>query len=398
LFERTDRAGRRSWYGKFWSGDRQVKRRLGPVREPGGSEGLTRRQAERALRELMLRDRPAPPGTERLTFATAAERYVRHVADVRQRRRTTVRDYELIVRKHFAPFFAEKGMDAVDVHLVDAYMQSKQRDGLAANTVCNHMTLMYGIFRHAMRKGWASSNPVAAVDRPSQPATDPDIRFFTKEELEALIRAVPDDELGRLEAVLYLTAAMTGLRQGELAALRWCDVDWAAGLIRVRRSYTRGELTTPKSRRSSRAVPMADRLARELERHFQVSRFRADDDLVFAHPVAGSFYDASKMRKRFKAALGRACLKPMRFHDLRHTFGTQMAAAGTPLKAIQEWMGHRDYKTTSIYADYAPDPSNGRRWAQAAFGESGDLPAEPAIPAGQVARFSTVRWNADSGS
>ena len=45
-----------------------------------------------------------------------------------------------------------------------------------------------------------------------------------------------------------------------------------------------------------------------------------------------------------------------------------MAAAGAPLRALQEWMGHRDYKTTSIYADYAPDPSQGARWAEAAFG------------------------------
>jgi hypothetical protein len=58
----------------------------------------------------------------------------------------------------------------------------------------------------------------------------------------------------------------------------------------------------------------------------------------------------------------------VRFHDLRHTFGTHMAAAGAPLRAIQEWMGHRDHSTTQIYADHAPDPTNGRRWAEAAFG------------------------------
>ena len=50
----------------------------------------------------------------------------------------------------------------------------------------------------------------------------------------------------------------------------------------------------------------------------------------------------------------------MRFHDLRHTFGTQMAAAGAPLRAIQEWLGHADLRTTLIYADYALDPTRGR--------------------------------------
>ena len=83
----------------------------------------------------------------------------------------------------------------------------------------------------------------------------------------------------------------------------------------------------------------------------------ADDDLVFAHPQTGRPYDASKSRVRFKAALKRAELRDLRFHDLRHTYGTLMAAAGTPLRTLQGWMGHRDYKTTEIYADFAPDPT-----------------------------------------
>ncbi len=161
---------------------------------------------------------------------------------------------------------------------------------------------------------------------------------------------------------------MTGLRR-ELLALRWQDVDWTAGLVRVRRSFTRGEFGTPKSRRSSRAVPMADRVATELERHFQASEFQGDDALVFCHPQTGGVFDPSKLRKRFTTAVTRAGLRPIRFHDLRHTFGTRMAAAGAPLRMIQEWMGHRDYKTTSLYADYAPDPTQGAAWAQRAFRE-----------------------------
>ena len=74
------------------------------------------------------------------------------------------------------------------------------------------------------------------------------------------------------------------------------------------------------------------------------------------------------MRKRFKAALSAAGIRPVRFHDLRHSYGTAMAAAGAPLRALQEWMGHSDYKTTSLYADFAPDPSQGAAWAEAAFG------------------------------
>ena len=92
--------------------------------------------------------------------------------------------------------------------------------------------------------------------------------------------------------------------------------------------------------------------------------------LVFCHPQTGGPYDASKSRVRFKAALKRASLRELRFHDLRHTYGTLMAAVGTPLRTLQGWMGHRDYKTTEIYADFAPDPTQGAKWAERAFGSA----------------------------
>ena len=77
-----------------------------------------------------------------------------------------------------------------------------------------------------------------------------------------------------------------------------------------------------------------------------------DDDLVFCHPEIGGPLDHSKVLKRIKDALDAAGVRRVRFHDLRHTFGTQMAAAGVPMRTLQEWMGHRDIKTTMIYADY----------------------------------------------
>jgi integrase len=119
-------------------------------------------------------------------------------------------------------------------------------------------------------------------------------------------------------------------------------------------------------------VPIADRVAGELDRHFKASPWQADDDLVFAHPVLGTVLDASKLRKRFARALERAGVRPVRFHDLRHTFGTRMAAARAPLRSIMEWMGHRDFSTTLVYADFAPDPTAGAQFAARAFGRSGD--------------------------
>jgi integrase len=374
---------RGAWYGKWRVGDRQVKRKLGPIREPGSSQGLTRKQAEAALRRLMTEVRVVVP-EERMTLADAGERFLHHVEHVRGRKASTVQDYRIILERHLVPNFGSKAIDRITSDDVGRYLAAKRNAGLAPKTVSNHLVVAHGLFGFALKRGWVTANPVAATERPSSQGTDPDIRFLDRDDLEALLRAVPrDDVLGPVDAVVYLTAAMTGLRQGELVALRWRDVDWAAGLVRVRRNYTRGEWGTPKSRRSSRAVPLADRVAADLERHFQASAYQGDDDLVFCHPHSGRPYDASKMRMRFKAALKRAALRPLRFHDLRHTFGTRMAAVGVPMRTLQEWMGHRDFATTLIYADFAPDPAQGAAFAKRAFGD--DFEKLPAFDRGRTA-------------
>ena len=100
---------------------------------------------------------------------------------------------------------------------------------------------------------------------------------------------------------------------------------------------------------------MADEVAGELEPLFQGSHWQADDDLVFAHPATGGPLHKTGVSHRMQKALKVAGLDGAhRFHDLRHTFGTRMAAAGVPLRTLQEWLGHRDLATTQIYADYAP--------------------------------------------
>jgi integrase len=99
---------------------------------------------------------------------------------------------------------------------------------------------------------------------------------------------------------------------------------------------------------------MTDRLAGELDRWSRRTVYRGDDDLVFAHPQTGNPLDRSKVTRRFQAACCAASVRPIRFHDLRHTFATRLAAAGQPMRAIQEFLGHADSKTTQIYAHYAP--------------------------------------------
>jgi integrase len=101
-------------------------------------------------------------------------------------------------------------------------------------------------------------------------------------------------------------------------------------------------------------VPLAQRVYDELRLWRWGSLYDHDDDLVFAHPETGAPLDRAKLVRRFKQALERASVRRITFHELRHTFGTRMAAAGVPMRTIQHWMGHADGKTTQIYAHYQP--------------------------------------------
>lgn len=392
LYVRSDSAGRETWYGHWRAGGRQIKRRIGPKRPPGSREGLTRTQAEAQLRE-MIGQIPAPgPVGERLTVAEAGDRYLRHL-QAAGRKPSTIAAVRGHLEHWHRPFFAGRTLEAVqpeDVESLIRLMQAGQRPGglartkpLSAKTIRNAIGTLNALYNHAVRRRWATSNPVLEVDLPAD-SPDEDIRFLEPAEVDAVAAAAIAGPYRQLDQALYVTAAMTGLREGELIALRWRDVDWPAGRIRVRQNYVLGEFGTPKSRRSTRSVPMADRVGAELDGLHQASRRRGDDDLVFADPMTGGPLAKAAILRRFRKALRAAHLDDThRFHDLRHTFGTRMAAAGVPMRTLQEWMGHRDIATTQRYADYAPAPAHEAALIADAFGSASasafaDAPTAPA--------------------
>ena len=164
-----------------------------------------------------------------------------------------------------------------------------------------------------------------------------------------------DAPMWRLERSLYLVAALTGLRRGELLGLRWREVDFTAGRIRVRSNLVRGKiLRKPKTKRSGRrSVPMVDEVAGELDRLSQASAFTHLDDLVFGHPVTGE--PLTPMPSPSGSIGGsRARVTSVTFHELRHTYGTTMAAGGMSLRDLQEYPGRADSKTTQVYAHFQP--------------------------------------------
>jgi integrase len=358
------------YYGKWRTRDgRQVMRRLGPARPRGTRDGLTKTQAEAELRRLMSSEphiRVAHTG--RKTMADLAEV---HLA-LKERmglKRSTIRGYRSLIQAHLVSFFGSRALDRITESNIAQFDRYLQQSGLKPQTRRNVLGFTGAMFETAKKRRWVSTNPVAEYEKPRRPRSEADeLRFLSLEELEAVVRAMPDDPEGRVERALVLTAAMTGMRRGELLGLRWKDVDWPARKIRVVRTFVGGRPDTPKSERSRRDVPMADRVATELQRLWGVTPYQDDEDPVFAHPRGtGLPLDGSAVSKRFQLALKRAGVRRVRFHDLRHTFGTMMARdPRVSMRTLQGWLGHADPSTTAIYAHFAPNELHAG-WIQEAF-------------------------------
>lgn len=367
LYVRVDAAGRETWYGKWWQNGRQVKRKIGLKRAAGSREGLTRSQAEAELRRLIGEVQVKPRIGEKLTVGDVSEHYIAQ-ARRRGRKRSTLEDIESDTRVHLKQFFGERSFDSVVGADVVDLISTLEGKGLAPKTIRDIVATLSALFNFAKapQRRWAAENPCEGVELPAVPERT-EIRFLTLEEVDAAIANVPDGIYKAIDKAMIRTAAMTGLRKGELVALRWRDIDWPAARIRIRQNYVRGEFGTPKSKRSTRSVPMADEVGGELERLFKRSSFQGDDDLVFAHPLTGGPMPKANVTRRFRKALKAAGLDDShRFHDLRHTFGTRMAATGeVSMRTLQEWMGHRSLATTEIYADYAPSAAEGEMIARA---------------------------------
>lgn len=353
------------WYGRWRdaSGGR-FNRKVGPL------DGMTRKQAERALQAMIDGDEAPGIVTHREDTVPAIGAKTLQWLEAKGRKKSHLETFERHVRVHMTPFFRDDPIARIDQDDIEAFMARLRRSGLAPKTIRNIHGSLHTVFAYAIRKRKLARNVVSLVEPPAK-VDSPDIHFLTLSEVQAVVRAVPGGEdWSAWEEAIYTTAAMTGMRMGELLGLKWGDVDWTAQKIRIRRAWVSNEMGAPKSRRSSRAVPMVAAVVAALDRLSQATAFAADDDLVFGNVHTGEPPARSTVGNRFKERLAQAGVRHVRFHDLRHTYGTLMAASGVPMRTLQELMGHRNLETTLIYADYAPSGQE-LAWAEAAFsGES----------------------------
>jgi integrase len=235
---------------------------------------------------------------------------------------------------------------------------------------------MHGVFARARKPPFnLTANPAGDVEPLRASYDSQRFDFYSVEEVLALVRAAanpktdatPTPEAAAAatqDGAVILTAALTGLRMGEVLALRVRDVDFDADTIRVVQSVDPIEgVGTPKSGKG-RSVPMVPQVGQALARLLQRDRFTGPDDLVFPNE-GGRWLDASALRRRYKDAQDAAELRPLRFHDLRHTFGTHARASAESDRELQEWMGHADARTTARYTHYRPRKDAARRLSQA---------------------------------
>ncbi|MGO9792899.1 MAG: tyrosine-type recombinase/integrase [Solirubrobacteraceae bacterium] len=334
-------------------------------------EGLAQQAAE------SLRKASAP-----VTFREVANAYLRWLADVKDAKPSTLRDHGYLLakpglahrrgnRSHNGLIMAALGdRPATDVTTreINELLDRVAATGAAPRTVNKHRQLICAIYSFGCRPSTfgLGSNPAADADRRTEPARAR-LDFYAPREVEQLAQAleggahrdsthydVGADERAaragedRQDGDLVRVAAYTGLRRGELLALRWRDVDLERRKVVVRRAISADEEATSTKSRRIREVPIPDQADGALRALASRGDFTSLDDFVFVNRY-GRRLDGSALRRRVERAQDAAGLRKLRFHDLRHTYGSLLVAGGVDLASVKDAMGHSRITTTERY-------------------------------------------------
>jgi integrase len=301
-------------------------------------------------------------------FTDASLEYLRYVENVSQVDPVTLKDYRGVIDGYLTDEFGSKAIETITPDDIDRYKERLLSEGRLSNrTIVRHLTVLHGIFKRATRVWGLGINPASAslVERPKVVYTG-EFHTYDRDEVELLASHAADDQ----DATIYRTAAYTGLRQGELLALRWTDVDLIDGLLHVRRNFSGGVEKIPKGKKV-RSVPMVPEVIDSFAKLKDRGNFTGDEDLVFCNEV-GEHLTPDALRRRYWKAQKAAELRPLRFHDLRHAFGSAAITRLDPT-AVQAYMGHRHYSTTQRYLHHRPRRQDAAALADAFRGEDETL-------------------------
>ena len=323
--------------------------------------GATRREVAGKLATLIRAHREGQlMADERTTFATFMDTWL---AAVRPSLRPgTWQRYEQYARLHSVPMLGHRPLSKIG----PADLQLLYADRLAAGsspTSVRHLhRFLHRVFDQAVRWGATSRNPVTLVDPPR--VVRHEFRALTAAEARCLVTGLQGDRL----AALYVLALTTGMRQGELLALRWADLDLPARRLAIRGSLHRDPgggwtIREPKTDHSRRQVVLSPMAATAIQRHrlrqnaerLDAGNLWEDNDLVFANHVGRPLSSQNLLQRHFHPLLERLSLPKIRFHDLRHTAATLLLSEGVHPKIVSEMLGHTEIGITmNLYSHVTP--------------------------------------------
>lgn len=291
--------------------------------------------------------------------------------------------YCSVAHTHISPALGRIQLKHLTPAHVRGFYGAKARTNLSAATVKKMHVVLHRALSQALSDGLVPRNAAAGVKVPRVSAPGEEIKPLDSEECGAFLEASRGE---RLEA-LYVLAVHCALREGELLALRWEDVDLDAAkpALLVRRTITRGEGgrgyvvgTSTKSGKGRRVrltrqavAALKDHRKRQLEERMRLATLWQDQGLVFPNET-GSLFNPSNLRNRsFKRIKLRSGVREdLRFHDLRHTCATLLLREGVNVKVVSEMLGHASIAITlNTYSHVLPDMQDAAVDAmEAAFG------------------------------
>jgi len=261
----------------------------------------------------------------------------------------TQRNYRHLTRRHLFPVFGDQPLcDIKRQHIQGFVMEKMVRQKFSWKTSLHLRNLVSKIFSTAVDWEYVPANPANGVKLPPRPLRQP-LRFLTVGEVTRLLKALEEPE-----RTLVLTAVLTGMRIGELLALRWRNVDFGHKVIRVREAVYEGHNSTPKTQGSIRDIPIGPALDQALRQHGGRAA-TSDDSLVFPSRNGTHLRPGNLHKRHLLTACAKAELPRFSWHDFRRTHATLLSDMGEPLKTAQAQLGHTSLSTTAeLYAQAVP--------------------------------------------
>jgi integrase len=277
-----------------------------------------------------------------LTTSALAEDWIAYGIHERDWKPSTLSDNRSVVNAYIDPILGPHRPEKLTAEQVEQWRDKLVEERGVSRRTANKALTILGAILERRRKHGLANNAVREVPKLRDRYDPNDYDFFSPEEVEQLAGAAASEQDG----TIYLVAAFTGLRMGELIALRWHDVNFDGESLHVYGSYALGTLTAPKSG-LARTVPMAEQVLPALTAYKRHLSDTGREALVFPGERS-SYLDGSALRRRYKKALEKAKLRPLLFHDLRHTLGSIAINQATIIQ-VQAWMGHANVQTTMKY-------------------------------------------------